>query len=184
MVLTQQALGRWGTGLVVDGGESGWTSNRETAEDDPTTGVTARELARMGRRVDYTLTNKDPRALPSERQARPYSVTTEVELFRYEARLIRRHERGSLDRGLSHEQVVEGVPVMQFVVAQPRQRGVGIEQELQRAPNGSAISSGSSSKSSAMRTRPRHAPRATHGGQMKSCWEAEPGARRACRCRR
>src|SRR5437667_3768140 len=51
-----------------------------------------------------------------------------------------------------------GVLPQAFIAAEKPQGGMRVEQQLQRAPNASAISSGSSSKSSAKWTRPRSAP--------------------------
>src|SRR4051812_36504248 len=86
--------------------------------------------------------------------------------------LVRRIERSerALERDLPDDHRAEQDPVrpipevIQRALAQPLvsahepERGVRVQEEIQRALNASAMSSGSSSRSSAMCTRPRSAP--------------------------
>jgi hypothetical protein len=84
MVLPQHAFGPSGRGFEMDG-ESGRAGNRKAARTSIEPGVTARALARSGRVDGYDVTFVDPRGPRLLSGARPYSLGTEVELFRDEA---------------------------------------------------------------------------------------------------
>jgi hypothetical protein len=83
MPLPQKALGPLGKGLVIDGA-SGWNPNRKAAEDSLDPDDSGRTLTRAGRLGGYRLSYQAPEPSAPARQAEPYGLTTEVELFRDE----------------------------------------------------------------------------------------------------
>jgi hypothetical protein len=81
MVLPLRAFAPSGKGFEM-ARESGRVDNREAARDDIQSGVTARALTRSGRVDGYELTFEDPHGFRMRSQPGPYSLGTEVELFR------------------------------------------------------------------------------------------------------
>jgi hypothetical protein len=84
MVVPRDGLGVLGIGLNVSG-QSGWLPNGAAADDSIDPKDTAGSLSRRGRLGGYGLTYHDPRGFASPDKARPFAVSTEVDLFRDEA---------------------------------------------------------------------------------------------------